>query len=59
MIFTKIPAFSDSELKIRCKLNINEIMNALDICLDESDEIIQTNDLDDWTLNGRLDDRRK
>ena len=24
----------DSELKIRCKLNINEIMNALDICLD-------------------------
>ena len=26
----------DSELKIRCKLNINEIMNALDLCLDNS-----------------------
>ena len=24
----------DSELKIRCKLNINEIMNALDLCSD-------------------------
>ena len=26
----------DSELKIRCKLNINEIMNALDLCLDNT-----------------------
>ena len=42
-LFTKIPVHvaksviferlkCDSELKIRCKLNINEIMNALDIC---------------------------
>ena len=26
----------DSELKIRCRLNINEIMNALDLCLDNT-----------------------
>ena len=26
----------DSELEIRCKLNINEIMNALDLCLDNT-----------------------
>ena len=44
---TKIPAHiaksvifdrlkCDSELKIRCKLNVNEIMNALDLCLDNT-----------------------
>ena len=26
----------DNELKIRCKLNINEIRNALDLCLDNT-----------------------
>ena len=46
-LFTKIPVHiaksvifdrlkCDSELKIRCKLNINEIMNALDLCLDKT-----------------------
>ena len=46
-LFTKIPVHivksvifnrlkCDSELKIRCKLNINEIMNALDLCLDNT-----------------------
>ena len=46
-VFTKIPVHiaksvifdclkHDSELKIRCKLNINEIMNALDLCLDNT-----------------------
>ena len=46
-LFTKIPLHMaksvlfdrlkcDSELKIRCKLNINEIMNALDLCLDNT-----------------------
>ena len=43
-LFTKIPVHiaksvifdrlkCDSELKIRCKLNINKSMNALDLCL--------------------------
>ena len=46
-LFTKIPVHiaksvifdrlkCDSELKIICKLNINEIMNALDLCLDNT-----------------------
>ena len=46
-LFTKIPVHiaksvifdrlkCDSELKIRCKLNINEITNALDLCLDNT-----------------------
>ena len=46
-LFTKIPLHiaksvifdrlkCDSDLKIRCKLNINEIMNALDLCLDNT-----------------------
>ena len=46
-LFTKIPVHiaksvifdrlkCDSELKIRYKLNINEIMNALDLCLDNT-----------------------
>ena len=46
-LFSKIPVHiaksviferlkCDSELKIRCKLNINEIMNALDLCLDNT-----------------------
>ena len=46
-LFTKIPVHIaksvifdclkyDRELKIRCKLNINEIMNALDLCLDNT-----------------------
>ena len=46
-LFTKIPVHiaksvifdrvkCGSELKIRCKLNINEIMNALDLCLDNT-----------------------
>ena len=46
-LFTKIPVHiaksvifyrlkCDSELKIRCKLNINEIMNALNLCLDNT-----------------------
>ena len=46
-LFTKIPVNiaksvifdrlkCDSELKIRCKLNINKIMNALDLCLDNT-----------------------
>ena len=46
-LFTKIPVHiaksiifnclkCDSELKIRCKLNINKIMNALDLCLDNT-----------------------
>ena len=46
-LFTKIPVHvaksvifdllkCDSELEIRCKLNINEIMNALDLCLDNT-----------------------
>ena len=26
----------DNELKIRCKLNINKIINALDLCLDNT-----------------------
>ena len=46
-LFTKIPVHiaksvifdrlkCDSDLKIRCKLNINEIINALDLCLDNT-----------------------
>ena len=46
-LFTKIPVHiaksvifdrlkCDSKLKIRCKLNINKIMNALDLCLDNT-----------------------
>ena len=46
-LFTKIPVRiaklvifdhlkCDSKLKIRCKLNINKIMNALDLCLDNN-----------------------
>ena len=46
-LFTKIPVHiakliifdplkCDSKLKIRCKLNINEIMNTLDLCLDNT-----------------------
>ena len=46
-LFTKIPVHiaksvifdrlkCDSELKFRCKLNVNEIMNALDLCLNNT-----------------------
>ena len=46
-LFTKIPVHiaksiifdplkCHSKLKIRCKLNINEIMNILDLCLDNT-----------------------
>ena len=46
-LFTKIPVHiaesvifdrlkCDSELKIRCELNIKKIMNALDLCLDNT-----------------------